>query len=272
MPEGPEVATIVDNLNKVLSGSIIQSITINSKSRYFGSDVWSPPNTPFRVTKVTKKGKNIFFHLSDAGNYEYLYSHLIMTGKWLWNEGNASGIVFTIRIGEEIKKLYYDDVRKWGHLVWMNKEQYESKIKTIGPDLLAGEVTPEIWTKAITNTRIKTKKVCEFLMEQNRISGIGNYLKSEILYRAGIKPDRMLCNLTKKEIGLLYKVSVDTINESYKKGGLTISDYLTPDGKKGNFNILVYGRKGKKDVNGYTILCTVFHNKRSTYWVEEIQK
>lgn len=274
MPEGPEVANIVDALRLVLTGSTVVCIERNTKSRYYQKEAWKPPKTPFKILDVSCKGKNIFFSLSGAGKCCYLYCHLVMTGKWLWKKGEHSGVVLTIKPSdkESTRKLYFDDVRKWGILIWQTKEQYEEKLRGIGPDLLAGQVTLDIWTQAITNTRIKTKMICVFLMEQKRISGIGNYLKSEILYRACIKPDRSLQDLSEKEIQTLYHVAVDTIKASYKQGGLTIRDYVTPDGKKGVFDILVYNRKDKKDVNGYIIIRSVFKNKRSTFWVKEVQK
>jgi len=272
MPEGPEVATVVDELNEIMAGSTIISIKTNLKSRYHNKETWNPPKTPFDITKISCKGKNIFFHLSNAGQYKYMYNHLLMTGKWLLDKGNASGIEFTFKQKDEIKKIYFDDIRKFGPILWMTKEQYDTKIKTIGPDLLTGEVTLDIWSQKITNKRIKNKMICDFLMDQKRVAGIGNYLKSEILYRAKIRPDRKLCDLIKTEIEFLYKVALDTIQESYKKRGLTIRDYLTPKGKKGEFNILVYNKEGKLDENGYIIVREIFKDKRSTYWVKEIQK
>lgn len=265
MPEGPEVRTIVDTLNSSLKNTKVIQVEVLPQSKY--ASVWvgaQKPQVPFIIQKVSCKGKQIYFHLDSN---RYLYSHLIMTGKWLWKEGKYTHVKFHFEDG---KVIYYDDSRKWGHLEWLNQSQYEKKLQETGPDLLAGEMTLELWKKLFSNKRLQKKQVCDLLMSQKHIAGIGNYLKAEILYRARIRPDRVLSALNEGEIVFLYETAVKTIKESYLSKGLTIATYETPDGSKGSFKLLVYDKKS--DHEGNKVVTGKFKDNRTTHWVPAIQK
>ena len=265
MPEGPEVKTVVDNLNKTLKGSYVTKIEISEDSRYYKK--WDVLPTPFQIIKVMCKGKNIFFELGGVKPICYLHSHLLMTGKWLWSKGLYTLLVFNLKDG---RKLYYDDQRKIGLLNWLSEPEYKLKIKKIGKDILSEDISFEEWKTIMRNGRLKRKQICDMLISQKYISGIGNYLKAEILYRSKIRPDRVLSDLSDAELKTLHKISVDTILESYKSKGLTFSNYETPDGDKGYFKILIYNQK--KDPYGNKVQRDVFKDNRTTHWVPEVQK
>ena len=152
----------------------------------------------------------------------------------------------------------------------MDEVQLQNKINKIGPDLLNDQFTLEIWKNKITWSRIKSKQICGFLMEQKYFSGIGNYLKSDILYLAAIRPDRSLMTLTDEEITRIFHVAVKTIRRSYHYRGCTIKSYWDPDGKAGKYERIVYGKT--HDQYGNEIIKSTFKDKRTTHWVPSIQK
>lgn len=295
MPEGPEVRTIVDGLVEKIKGVTVINVTIDEEYRYYkDKDTWLSNIKLYPVIEgVECKGKNIFFHLrglsSREGKNIYLHSHLGMTGKWLWEPQKHTKITLELLLNipslEENKegdprrevgytfKLYYDDVRKYGRLTWMEPEVYAKKMKFIGLDML-GDVTLKEWISTIKtiiqNKRIKPKQVCEFLMSQKWISGVGNYLKAEILYASRIRPDRIINFLTEEEVEFLYEMTKKTIMSSYLSQGLTIRSYEGPSGKKGTFKVMIYDKK--KCPLGYNVVVTTFKDNRKTHWVPEIQK
>lgn len=286
MPEGPEVRTIVDGLVEKIKGVTITNVIIDKEYRYYkDKDTWLSNIKLYPVIKdVECKGKNIFFHLRGpvSSNTEpkerkeiYLHSHLGMTGKWLWKPQKYTKIILELRstIEDDTFKLYYDDVRKYGRLTWMEPEVYSKKMKSIGLDML-GDVTLKEWKDVIKtiiqNKRIKPKQICEFLMSQKWISGVGNYLKAEILYESRISPDRIINLLTEEEVEILYEVTKNTIKSSYLSQGLTIRSYEGPSGKKGTFEVMIYCKK--KCPQGHKIVTSKFKDNRITHWVPEIQK
>ena len=125
-------------------------------------------------------------------------------------------------------------------------------------------ITRKEYIISLSNKRIKNKQICGFLLEQKYFSGIGNFLRSEIVYTAKIRPDKILSNLSDFEKGELYDVSLKVILEAYLTQG--ISGGYFP---KGTFKLKCYNRNF--DPYGNIVVKEYFKDKRSMYWVPEIQ-
>lgn len=272
MPEGPEVKIITEWLARNFTGTkIIQN------ERY-------PQVNSYLIQTVMCKGKQIFFHLINGNQKMYLNSRLAMEGKWSLTEAKHTrfwlqlvkyDIAYdmetkNIKIIENMLTLYNDDTRNFGDVELLDENAYQAKLKQIGPDLLSTEIDFGVWTQKIKNKRIQGKQICDYLLEQKWFSGIGNYLKSEILYRCRIRPDRPLNQLTDDEIKELYQVSISTIKEAYSYHGLTIKTYWSPEGHRGTFPLKVYNRE--TDDHGHKVIKETFKDGRTTHWVLEIQK
>jgi len=197
----------------------------------------------------------------------------------------------TLLVAEDI--LWYDDMLNYGNFTVTIWQGAFDKMKEIGPDLLSTvyplqEIHPKVkerlppefttpvtlkrFANEIKSPRRSQMELCRFLMEPKYISGVGNYLKSEILYRAQLHPNRVLGSLTDKEIETLLQVALKTISEAYQHGGLTHGTFLDPDMRKGTFPVFVYKRAGTLDPNGYPIRSIKTKDGRTSYFVAEIQK
>lgn len=295
MPEAIEVAIIAQYLNKNVSGKILTSIEWNEKSRYFKPNrqgiVGIPdydqlvPYLPRKIMRVWSRGKVIVFELE---NNIYITSQLAMEGKWINQPLNHSGVIFNIS-GE---KWYYDDIRHMGQIsIYLSMESLNlNKFKDHGPDLLltalvkSGKIDTSTlhplqiiieideWKRHITNKRIANKRISDYLKIQSKFSGIGNYLRSHILYETKIRPDRPLCQLSDYEIESLYYVALDTLLLCYSHHGLTIESYWDPEGIKGTFPVKAYGKT--HDEYGNPIIKTKFTNSKSEqyiHWAPNIQ-
>ena len=96
--------------------------------------------------------------------------------------------------------------------------------------------------------KYSNRNITSFLMDQQVISGCGNYIKAEVLYYARISPCRKIGNLKEKELELLYEGLRIIPRLSYNNQGLTISDYTDEDSNKGFYttNLKIYGNKKAK--------------------------
>lgn len=289
MPEGPEVARTADVLNEFLKGRKIVNIAIGPNAKHERLDTIPVGTT---IVNVDSYGKRIIFNMEKPDGTPFrMCSFLGMEGHWdqdpklnhthiqiyfgrVIPNVNVSKARRKINLGiVEGPPICYSDSRHFGrNVVCYTDDQYKDFFKAIGTDLIKDrdKITPEVWRNKLRNPRIKTKQIATFLLEPKWFSGIGNYLKSEILYRARIYPGRQLQDLTDEEIETLRIVSLDTIMESYKSGGLTIRTYSAPDGSIGKFEKVVY--KQDKCPLGYPIIWEKFKDDRMTYWVEELQK
>ena len=192
-------------------------------------------------------------------------------------------------------ELWYDDMIRYGNFNIMTWQGASQKMIEFGPDLLATttpfkdihpivqnalpaqffvKATWESFWQELHAPRRGQMELCKFLMKQEYFCGIGNYLKSEIMYRARIHPCRPIGTMTDSQIQVLFQTILATITEAYQCGGLTHGTFLDPDMKTGNFPVYIYKRAGLRDPYGYLIQHLnkdTSPDKRGTYFVPEIQ-
>ena len=284
MPEGPELRASADHLNKVLLGRrIINSFPMRS-GRYASKppggheeflknfDVFGPPT----VSSINVRGKFMYWTLQFA-NDEDVWSLWItygMSGQWTFvnSKHGAYGIYFN-ESGDPAgthKILYFSDPRHFGTLKFVRgRKALEKKLSTLGPDMLSDPPTAEIFAERILKKPSRT--ICEALMDQSTISGVGNYIKSEALYRAKILPTRQVTQMSPYEYVMLCKSVTDVCKEAYESRGSTISTYRNVDDAPGTgqFAFRVYGRD--VDPLGNAVNHGQTPDGRTSWWVENVQ-
>ena len=289
MPEIVEVKTIAEALSKELTGMIVTSINMSNDCVHHPDYGRKPLNTlfpfidmlPLKISIIDARGKKIIFCLSSLDDVPkaIIVSSLGMTGFWFFEEKKHTKIVFNYipsNISSNIpssvpsreeRKLYYDDARGFGfiHICFTQKE-YTEAMKGVGHCLIAERdlITEEWWLSQFRNKKLGLdKNVAEFLLEQHRFAGIGNYLKSEILYHSNINPHRSLISLSDQEIEVIRLNTFAVIDESYKLRGYSLKDYKDPYGVEGKFDTYVYNKK----MDPYGNRVEVISGERVTSWV-----
>jgi DNA-formamidopyrimidine glycosylase len=272
MPEGPEVTIISENLNSILSGFVIYDIEITPTSRYRNKvpDNFSlfKDSLPLRVKEIKNKGKLIYFEFQKSF---FMLNTLGMSGIWRKKKDKHTSIIFTYGSGEVRQKLYFTDQRHFGTVKFLkSRKDLNDKLKTIGPDMLND---PKMSFKVFRSRLLKYPKqnIVKVLMDQKIVSGVGNYLKSESLYHARISPFRNVSELSELEMKKLYQSVRTKILGSYHQGGVSVKDFKDVDDKKGlyQFEFEVYCKK--TDKHGNKVVKVVLADKRSTYYVPELQ-
>ena len=273
MPEGPEVTITAIELDNLLKGAEITGVEITPTSRYRDK---APDNfipfqeaLPLGVEGVHNKGKLIYFQFSKRF---YLLNTLGMSGGWSHRRSKHTSFSFTYLLDGLEEKIYFTDVRHFGTLKFIiGKGDLEKKLKTLGPDMLNDPDMSFQKFKRIMD-RHSSKNITKVLMNQCIISGVGNYLKSEALYHAGIHPLRKVESLSEEELERLYQAIRLKIVGSFNQGGVSVKDFTDIEDKKGQFQFQfqVYGRN--MDRLGNKVKRITTPDGRSTFYVEEIQK
>lgn len=293
IPEGPEVKRIADCLAKLLIGKTLVDLRYDQNSRYVKKGIVNHAallaKLPLKITGVRTKGKKIILCLE---NDVYLLSFLGLEGRWMLEPADHSNLWMTL--AEEIqieapaeipaaaepkatKTVYYDDSRHFGLIeIVLSTADLNTRLKTIGPDLLSDNVTNEIWMdvirKFITKVRsgrMKDRQICDFMLNQRFVSGIGNYIRAEALYRAKIRPDAYLSELSDEEHERVRTASIDVIKESYAAQGCTLRTYWDVEGKAGTFKVVVYSHD--KDPLDNPVVTSTFNDERTMHWVPAVQ-
>ena len=269
MPEGPEVKTTVDFLKQFKNKTLTRFEILTGRYTKKPIHNINNPNwkTPVMLEDVNCKGKFIYFTFEKD---KHFFSTLGMTGEWTNRFTKHSRLKLEFD-GNKDSPLYFNDVRNFGTFkIILTKKELTKKLNSLGPDILSDEVNVEMFTRQFNSKPNKT--IAECLMNQSVISGIGNYLKAEILYATKIAPNRLVKDINRLEWAGLHLNAVEIINRSYISGGATIKNYRKPNGKKGLYSqrFAVYNQK--MDPLGNKVIKEQTLDKRTTHWVPAVQK
>lgn len=262
MPEGPEIRSLADYVRPTIIGQKIKEFTVNQlyfrKSTGLDNDVKG-----HTIKSVSSYGKKLILELS--GKFSIVYS-LGMTGRMSYSPTADDRIIATLTL--EKTTLYYIDSRRFGRIDIIESGTVRKFFK-LGPDMMGDEITQQEWMERMKQH--PRKNIANALVDNKIAYGIGNYLRSEILYAAHINPKRKIKDLTDNEMKKLYEKCREIMKQSYDSKGFTIENYILPDNTIGMYQPLIYGMD--KDQKGHTIE-KYYPNKSSQaiYWVPAVQK
>jgi len=275
MPEGPECAATARSLDEFMREKRISNVEILS-GRYSKK---SPDGLeefksmmPIRCDGWATKGKFIYGMFVDReGKKCFVWNTLGMSGYWSFTQQKHSRVRFDFEDGSSI---WYTDVRNFGTLKFaMTFEETENKLLELGPDPLTHDIPiDQFRTRLFKKNKKGEKTICEALMNQKTVAGVGNYIKAEVLWLAKVSPLRTVNSLTEKEITDIRDNIQSVIRTSFENGGATIKSFYGADGSKGTYSsrFLVYNQK--VDPYNNKVVKTKTPDGRTTHWVPEIQK
>lgn len=274
MPEGPECKHIADGLAHGLESAVLQAITIHS-GRY---QRHGPPtglvtlrsHLPLQIQSVGVKGKFIYWLLDGEWS---VWNTLGMSGQW-WLSGEPDShchVSFQLVTEEGPHTVYFRDVRNFGTLRFMHgMAQLEQQLGRLGPDVLADtSITREEWLSRIRKYNHWT--LPKFLMDQSKVSGVGNYLKAEVLYATNLSPLQVIGDISDDNLWYVYIVSCEIARSSYLSRGASFLSYLDTDGEKGGYNFSFKVYRQEEDPYGNPVERIVTDDGRTTHWVPSIQ-
>lgn len=271
MPEGPECAAAAQSINEYMAGKSLVNVVVLS-----GRYTKKPPaglaefkeSLPQNVRSWTSKGKFIYGALD---NDKFIWCTLGMSGYWSFAEKKHSRVRFDF---SDNTSIWYTDTRNFGTLKFnMTLDETNNKCLSLGPDPLTHDIPIDVFRKNLYTKNSKGKKtICEALMNQKTVSGVGNYIKAEVLWLSKISPLRKVEDLSEKEIDTLRKNIESVIRVSYSHGGATIKSFYGADGSEGTYSsrFLVYNQE--RDPYNNQVVKTKTPDGRTTHWVPEIQK
>lgn len=220
MPEGPEIYRVAQKLSKALSKKKVLSIE-------FGLDRlkgWEEVLINSMITSVRSHGKAML--ISTDSGYT-IYSHNQLYGRWdirlsktAERKTNRS-LRILIETSTHTARLYSASDIEVLDAVDLASHPFLSKL---GPDLLDFEISENGLVKHITSGRFDRRALQHLLLDQSFLAGIGNYLRSEILFEAGLHPKTRFGNLESKQKQELAIIARKITKRALDQNGITI-DY-----------------------------------------------
>lgn len=220
---------------------------------------------PAKVTGIGVKGKLIFWIFD---NDSYILNTLGMTGTWSKVQKKHTRLKMIFDSGDSV---YFNDTRNFGTLKFIKgRLNLINKLNTLGPDMLSEEVTDEVFKFSLQMNPDKT--LPEVLMDQNVISGVGNYVKAEALWKAQLSPHRLVSSLSDDDMSTLNSSIKVVLKQAYEDGGASFKNYIDTDDEIGEatHNFCVYGCK--KDILGNDVIKEETKDGRVTHWAPNYQK
>lgn len=166
--------------------------------------------------------------------------------------------------------VYYNCVRNFGFVHYLTAKELGTKLSKLGPSILNPD--PLDKPKLLSRWRkYNGKTICPVMMEQSAVSGIGNYIKAEALYRGEVHPLATVRNLSDDVLYQLYLHARDIAAEAYADGGASLYTYTGLHGDKSEYKskLRVYNRS--TDIHGNPVKILKTPDKRTTHYVESVQ-
>jgi len=254
MPELPEVETIVRSLAPRLRGRRVVSAEYLAPRALRGTA--EPPIIGHEVREVTRHGKFILLRFDHGA----LAIHLGMTGKLLI-DGEATPYLRAEIVFDKCR-LLFDDIRQFGKMAWSTKLPG-------GPEPF--DIDGATFAKML---RARRGVVKPLLLNQGFVRGLGNIYVDEALFRAGIDPRALACNVSVARAVKLHGHIVEVLREAIERGGSSVSDYVDADGQRGGFQEAhrVYGREGEPCVVCGRRVLRIVLGQRGTHYCAFCQR
>lgn len=183
MPEGDTIFRAARTLNKALSDQIITHF--ESVFPHLNRIDEDTPIAGRTLRSVEARGKHLLMHVSGGLS---LRTHMRMSGSWHIYRPGESWQRPRSQMRILLETAAFQAVAFSVHEAeWLRDEQLaRSRIGQLGPDLLAPDFDADA---AVSRMQARAgEPICDVLLDQRALAGIGNVYKSEVLFLRGVHP------------------------------------------------------------------------------------
>ena len=216
MPEGPEIKIAADKIAKAIAKKPIESI-------FFAFEHLKPYEKILSqqlITGIDTKGKGMLIRFESGLS---IYSHNQLYGKW------------------ELRKAHdYPQTKRQLRLAIHNRQKsallYSASdievldedaiaihpfLSRLGLDVLDSKITVRKVKARLLNKSFCRRRLTSLLLDQRFLAGLGNYLRSEILFVARVHPTLRPIDCDIEEIAALTNAALKIPRQSYQTKGIT---------------------------------------------------
>ncbi len=217
MPEGPEIHRAADRLRKALVGKTLVEVHAEHPAIAGRLEGW----VGREVESVEARSKAMLIRVGD----HVLYSHNQLYGRWTVNRAATPPPDWNRSLRVSLINGTHA-CRLWSASDVMLLEPWEVEghpyIAQLGPDIADLLTTPEEVRVHLDEARFQRRGLAGLLLDQRFLAGVGNYLRSEILFEAGVDPSRRLGHLNAAEKDALAEAAMIITRRAYHQKGVTV--------------------------------------------------
>ena len=216
MPEGPEIRLAADRVANAVEGKVAHTVSFGQAHL----EELGPQLSGKVVTRIETRGKAMLTHFEGGLS---VYSHNQLYGRWYVCKADKPpntrrSLRFAVRAQDRWALLYsasdidvLDDAGIATH-------PFLSKL---GPDALDPRVTETRVLRRLERDAFRRRMLASVLLDQGFVAGLGNYLRAEILFFAGVPPAPRADDLDARARRKLARNVLKIVRRSYDTRGLT---------------------------------------------------
>lgn len=264
MPEGPEIRRAADRLERALKGRVACEV-------FFAFERLKPFAGALQdqaVRGVETRGKGLLIHFDGELS---IYSHNQLYGRWVVRNAyrfpkTKRQLRLAIHNAHKSALLYSAseiDVLTTAQIA------VHPFLSSLGPDIVSAD--REAVLAQVRSLRFQRRGLGALLLDQRFLAGVGNYLRSEILFVARLDPQCRLGDCDEAGHAALADAAVTLARRSYRYKGVTndllIADRLKAEGQPfRRYRHWVFDRGGRPCRQcGTAIVDTVIAGRRLYY-------
>jgi endonuclease-8 len=216
VPEGPEIRRAADQLARALVGetAVVVEFTQPAMTRH-GERLSGQ-----RIVAVEPRSKAMLIHFADG---QTVYSHNQLYGRWYVvtagkSPRTARALRLAIHTARRSALLYSaSDIQV------MTRAELASHpyLARLGMELLAATTTRDAVRTQVERAQFQGRRLAALLLDQGFLAGLGNYLRSEILYVTGLHHEQKLGAVGADGRRRLADAAFDLTRQAYRTRGVT---------------------------------------------------
>lgn len=216
MPEGPEIKRAAAQIAKAIEQQPIISL-------FFAFDhlkSYESVLAAAQVISVRSRGKAMLIRFQ---NQFTIYSHNQLYGKWFVRSVQdypATNRQLRLAIHTEKKSaLLYSA----SEIAVLTDDEVAAHpfLRRLGPDVLDAETTLEQVQAQFLHQKFYRRGLGGLLLDQSFLCGLGNYLRSEVLFVARVHPSLRPIDCAQTQITQLAKAAIAVSQQSFQTKGIT---------------------------------------------------
>lgn len=214
MPEGPEIRRAADQLANAVAGKTLTRVWF----AFPALKTYEAELEGQRIERQETRGKALLTWFSSG---RVLYTHNQLYGVWrVVDAGEQPETRRDLRVrlqtreraillysASDIEMLTPDDLKTHPFL------------QRIGPDVLDRALTAAQVAERLLSARFCRRRFSGLLLDQAFLAGLGNYLRTEILWQAALSPQRNARSLSAAQLAALSQALLEVPRLSYRTRG-----------------------------------------------------
>ncbi len=276
MPELPEVELVVKSLNNLVGNrKIITAELLRQRLAPFDpAEEFAAKLKNAVINFAHRRGKHILF---DLDNGRTLITHLRMSGRFMLLplERELPKYTHAIFYFDDETRLIFQDQRHFGfmRIVETAKLHETKELKSLAPEPFSDDFTPRYFRDVLKTSK---KSLKELLLDQTKVTGLGNIYASEAMFLAKANPRQVANQVSAKKANVLFEKIREVLAESIAHGSTLNVNPENIDGSYygGGYSIgwRVYSRENEPCVVCGKSIERLKQGGRSTYFCSKCQK